>query len=91
MVKKKIVYIILLIIYLLNAFGGIVSATQINDAQIINMGDCGYHLQFWDSDQNAWSYIITKLVGYNYQGKTHYAYCLNADRHGVRRGRLIQS
>lgn len=81
--KKKIVYIILLIVYLVNAFSGIVSATQINDAQIIDMGDCGYHLQFWDTKQNAWSYIITTLVGYNYQGQTHYAYCLNADRHGV--------
>lgn len=43
----------------------------------------GYHLQFWDTKQNAWSYIITTLAGYNYQGQTHYAYCLNADKHGV--------
>ena len=43
----------------------------------------GYHLQFWDTKQNAWSYIITTLAVYNYQGQTHYAYCLNADKHGV--------
>ncbi len=43
----------------------------------------GYHLQFWDTKQNAWSYVITTLAGYNYQGQTHYAYCLNADKHGV--------
>lgn len=88
--KKKIIYIALLIIYLLNAFSGIVTATQINNAQIINMGDCGYHLQFWDTKQNTWSYIITTLVGYNYQGQTHYAYCLEADKHGVRRCRILQ-
>lgn len=38
--KKKIIYIILLIIYLMNAFSGIVTATQINDAQIVDLGDC---------------------------------------------------
>lgn len=81
--KRKIIYIMLLIIYLMNAFSGIVTATQISDAQILDLGDCGYHLQFWDTKQNAWSYIITTLAGYNYQGQTHYAYCLNGDLHGV--------
>lgn len=81
--KNKIIYIILLLIYLLNSFSGIVSATQINNAQIINLGDCGYHLQFWDTNQSAWSYIITTMVGYNYQGKIHYAYCLDSSTHGV--------
>ncbi len=38
--KNKLIYIILLIVYLLNAFSGIVSATQIDNAQIIDMGDC---------------------------------------------------
>lgn len=38
--KKKIIYIALLIIYLINAFSGIVTATQIDNAQIIDMGDC---------------------------------------------------
>lgn len=81
--RKKIICIILLIIYILNAFSGIVSAIQINNAQIIEMGDCGHHVQFWDSNKNRWAYIITELVGYNYEGQTHYAYCLNSDRHGV--------
>ena len=81
--KKKVIYIILLIVYLINSFSGIVSATQINNAQVINLGSCGYHLQFWDAKQNAWSYIITTLTGYNYQGKTHYAYCLDKNLNGV--------
>ena len=81
--KKKIIYAILLIVYLLNSFAGIVSAAQISDADIVNLGDCGYHLQFWDSNQNAWSYIITTMAGYYYNGELHYAYCMQADRKGV--------
>lgn len=38
--KNKIIYIMLLIIYLMNALSGIVSATQINNAQILDLGDC---------------------------------------------------
>ena len=44
--KQKLIYIILLVIYLLNALSGIVTATQIDSAPLVNLGDCGYHLQF---------------------------------------------
>ncbi|MBQ3413830.1 MAG: Cys-Gln thioester bond-forming surface protein [Clostridia bacterium] len=81
--KKKIIYAILLIVYLLNSFAGIVSAAQISNADIVDLGDCGYHLQFWDTKQNAWSYIITTMAGYYYNGELHYAYCMQADRKGV--------
>ena len=78
--KNKIIYTILLIVYLLNSFSGIVSAVQISNADIVDLGDCGSHLQFWDTKQNAWSYIITTMAGYYYNGELHYAYCMQADR-----------
>ncbi|MBO6233723.1 MAG: Cys-Gln thioester bond-forming surface protein [Clostridia bacterium] len=81
--KKKIIYAILLIVYLLNSFSGIVNAAQMNSADIVALGDCGYHLQFWDTNQNDWSYIITTMSGYYYNGELHYAYCMQSDRHGV--------
>lgn len=81
--RKKILCIILLFILLANIFNSITSAATINKAEILNLGDCGYHLKYWDESRNLWSYIITTLVGYNYNGKTHYAYCLNRDAHGV--------
>ena len=81
--KEKIIYILLLLIYLINSFSGVVSAVQINDAKILDLGECERHLQFWDTKQNAWSDIITTYVGYNYQGKTYPAYCLDSDKHGV--------
>ena len=69
--KKKIIYILLLLIYLINSFSGIVSAVQINNAQILDLGECERHLQFWDTKQNAWSDIITTYVGFPLS-PTHY-------------------
>ena len=81
--KNKIIYVILLLVYILNAFSGIVTATQISSADLVNLGDCGRHLQFWDTKQNAFSDIITNYVGYNYQGRTLPAYCLEVNEPGV--------
>lgn len=84
MKTKKIVSIIMLILILLNSMSGIVSAFDINSATIENLGDCGYHLQYWDSENNRWSYIITTLVGYrDNTGTLHYAYCMDANKPGV--------
>lgn len=84
MKTKKIVSIIMLILILLNSMSGIVSAFDINSATIENLGDCGYHLQYWDSANNRWSYIITTLVGYrDNTGTLHYAYCMDANKPGV--------
>lgn len=82
----KTIYILLLMMLLLNTFSGIASATQISSAQIVKLGDCGYHLQFWDTKQNAWSYVITTYVGYNYNGKTYPAYCMNSNLNGAEHG-----
>lgn len=84
MKKKKIVSIIMLILILLNSMQGIVSAFNINSAKIEDLGDCGYHLQFWDTNQGKWSYIITKMVGYrDNTGILHYAYCMDVTKPGV--------
>ncbi len=83
-VGKKTIAIILLIITILGASQGIVRAFEINSAKIENLGDCGYHLQFWDNKQGAWSYIITTMVGYrDNTGTLHYAYCMDANKDGV--------
>ena len=84
MKKKKIVSIIMLILILLNSMQGIVSAFDISSAKIEDLGDCGYHLQFWDTKQGKWSYIITKMVGYrDNTGTLHYAYCMDVTKPGV--------
>ena len=84
MKKKKIVSVIMLILILLNSMQGIVSAFDINSAKIEDLGDCGYHLQFWDTNQGKWSYIITKMVGYrDNTGILHYAYCMDVTKPGV--------
>ena len=43
----------------------------------------GYHLQFWDSSQNAWSYVKTTYVYYEENGKQYPAYCLQKNLPGV--------
>lgn len=86
-VSKKIIYIILLIITLLSSFQGIVSAVEINNAFIQYSHDCGYHLQFWDTKQNRWSYVITSYVEYTApNGNKYPAYCLNSDKKGAEAG-----
>lgn len=83
-VSKKVIYIMLLIITLLSSFQSIVSATEINNAFIQFSHDCGYHLQFWDTKQNAWSYVITSYVEYTApNGNKYPAYCLNAEKKGA--------
>ena len=85
--KKKIISLIMLILILLNSMSGIVSAFDLDSAKIENLGDCGYHLQFWDSKQGNWSYIITTMVGYrDNTGTLHYAYCMDASKPGVGEG-----
>lgn len=80
---KKIVSIILLILILINAMQGIVSAVEIDSAYIENLGKCEHHLQYKNQTTGNWSYVTTTMVGYRHNGVLHYAYCLNVDKHGV--------
>ena len=79
--SKKIVIMVVLLMTILNSMSGLVMAFDINNAKIEDLGDCGYHLQFWDSKQNNWSYIITTMAGYrDNEGTLHYAYCMDASK-----------
>ena len=80
---KKGIAILLLVLSLFSAFSNVFAATPISSALIKNGGDCGYHLQFWDTKQNAWSYIITTYVYYEEGGKQYPAYCLQSNLPGV--------
>lgn len=84
---KKSVAFLMLVLTVFSVFTNIlpntVSATEIQTADLKNGGDCGYHLQFWDSNANTWSYIITTFVYYEENGVQYPAYCLNRDLPGV--------
>lgn len=87
MTKKKIISVILLIITLISMLPSMVSAVEIDKAAIQYSHDCGFHLQFFDKKQNAWSYIITAYVEYSAPNGARYpAYCLNSDKKGVEAG-----
>ena len=87
MVKKltqKSIAVLLVIFSLLSACSNLVlAATEIGSAVVKDGGDCGYHLQFWDSNANQWSYIITTFAYYEEGGVQYPAYCLNRDLPGV--------
>ena len=51
---KKGIALLLLVLSLFSVFSNVFAATPISSALIKNGGDCGYHLQFWDTKQNAW-------------------------------------
>lgn len=80
---KKGIAIMLLVLSLFSVFSNVFAANPISSALIKNGGDCGYHLQFWDSKQNAWSYIITTYVYYEEGGKQYPAYCMQSNLPGV--------
>ena len=58
---KKVIAILLLILTLCSTFSGFSFATEISEANLQNKGDCGYHLQYWNTEKNGWYYIVSKL------------------------------
>ena len=73
---KKGIAMLLLVLSLFSIFSNVFAATPISSALIKNGGDCGYHLQFWDSSQNRWSYVKTTYVYYEEGGNQYPAYCM---------------
>lgn len=82
-ITKKGMAILMLILTLLSTFSNFVNAVEINSAVIRNGGECGRHLQFYDTNQHAWSYIITHYAYYEQGSKQYPAYCLDKDAPGV--------
>lgn len=81
--KKCVALLFILLAILPTISNYVVAATEISSALVKNGGDCGYHLQFFDTKQNAWSYIITHYAYYEHDGKQYPAYCLDKNSPGV--------
>lgn len=82
-ITKKSIAVLMLIITILSMFSNIVNATEISYAVVKNGGECERHLQFYDTNHNVWSYIITHYVYYEEGGRQYPAYCLDKDAPGV--------
>lgn len=82
--RKKCVALLMLILTVLSSFSNYAfAATEISSALVKNGGECGYHLQFFDTNKNTWSYIITHYAYYEHDGRQYPAYCLDKDAPGV--------
>lgn len=79
---KKVLVILLIIMYLLPMFQSIsLASTEISEASIVSDHECGYHLQYWDKTRSIWSYVIVHYVYYQApNGQQYPAYCLNPDK-----------
>ena len=82
-ITKKIVAILMLLILMLSSISNIIYAAEISEANLIDRGNAEYHLQYWNSDANAWYYVITAFVTYEENGRQYPAYCLNREFPGV--------
>ena len=75
--KIGIIMIILLLLSYLTPFINVANAYSVSNAYIYSVKDPEYHLQYWNSDRNVWSYLITSYVGYTGEDGNFYpAYCL---------------
>ena len=82
-VLKKVMALFMLLSIILSNISNLVFATQISEAALLDRGDCGQHLQYWSTEKNAWSYVITTFVTYSENGKEYPAYCVNSEYQGV--------
>lgn len=81
---KKLVAILMLISIFLSSISNLVfAATEISEAYLVDRGDCGLHLQYWNADKNIWSYVTCTFVTYSENGKEYPAYCMNRGFPGV--------
>ena len=85
--KKVVSKTILILLILMISFSYLApivnAATPISSASLYSIGQCDYHLMFWDDNQNAWSFIICNYVVYERDGVQYPAYCLQRDRLGA--------
>lgn len=87
--SKKLISILMIIVTMFSTLNSSIFATEINKANIQNSGEVEYHLQYWNSDKNIWSYIKTTYTTYTENGKQYPAYCLNRELPRSRRIRFI--
>lgn len=82
---KKIVCVLMILMTILPSLLQTVTfaSTDINEAYLQDRGDCGLHLQYWNSDRGIWSYVTCTFVTYSYNGTEYPAYCLNRGNPGV--------
>lgn len=83
---KKFLSIVTLIAILIGTCSKTLAVNVGDKIKIEDLGDCGYHLQYWDSENSRWSYVKTTMAGFKENGVTHYAYCMNVKLPGVEEG-----
>lgn len=79
--KRKSVIIMLVVILILSAIQNLVYGMSSAGLYVVTASQ--KHLQYYNSSNNAWNYVVTDYIGYDYNGTTYPAYCLNRELGGV--------
>ena len=82
-IKKIPVILLLSIIFISNAINIVKAVYEIQEAQVVKIGDAPYHLKYYNENKKMYTYSICSIVGYYKDDKFYPAYCLNRDLHGV--------
>ena len=86
----KIIMILSVAILFLNTAANVIYAAvevNLNKAYIEKIGQADYHLKYYKSSTNQYTYLICDIVGfYDKQGNFNPAYCMNSDLTGAGKG-----
>ena len=82
-IKKIPVILLLSIIFISNAINIVKAVYEIQEAQVVKIGDAPYHLKYYNENKKMYTYSICSIVGYYKDDIFYPAYCLNRDLHGV--------
>lgn len=80
---KKVICILLIIMFILPIFQNVVLASMIGQSALIKYDrDCELNIQYW-KENVGWSYITCSYVYYEQDGQQYPAYCLDKGSPGV--------
>ena len=74
---------LLIITIIINLQGVIFAKTPINQATILDKGECEWHLQYNKNGQ--WLYVTTTYTVYEKNGVEYPAYCINRESNNIKR------
>lgn len=81
--RKVCTIITLIIVILLQATMPVIATAEIDNAYIQYLRKADYHLKYWNSSKEMYTYIIVSIVGFEHENNFYPAYCMNSDLPGA--------
>ena len=81
--RKVLTIISLIVVIFLQATIPVIATAEIDNAYIQYLRKADYHLKYWNSSKEMYTYIICSIVGFEHNGNFYPAYCMNSDLPGA--------